>query len=557
MTSFAAAGLRPLESRVRPIVAAAALVVAALGLVLAASQTIFSAGAGAEDASRLASVRGGTSAPPPALDPQLARLAGADPRQHVEVIIQFKRGVDAAQGRALVGSLGGAPGLGLPIINGMSARLTASAARRLAASPLVHAVSPNAPIKESTLVNFDPGQLATTFDQNVRATRLWNYTTGQGVGVAVIDTGITGNNPDFATSQTDPTSRVTASAVENPNATTAADMYGHGTDVAGLVAGNGGNLDSSDPQWGKYAGTAPDANLISIKISDDSGTATTLDAIYGLQFAVEHKNDYNIRVVNMSFRSTSAESYQTDPLDAAAEQAWFDGIAVVAAAGNLGTAPDAVQYAPANDPYVITVGAVDDQSSTSPSNDVETSWSSQGTTQDGFTKPDVLAPGAHIVSTLAPGSAFASDCPTCVIDGKYFQASGTSMAAPIVAGIAADLLAAHPDWTPDMVKGAIVNTAQPLPGGGSVVDAIKAYWASGDKLAANGNLTPNSLIDPSTGTIDQAGWTSASWSTAAQPLSASWSSASWSCSDCSSSGSSDVNTTSASWSSLGWAIYWG
>ena len=559
MTSFVASGLRPLGTRVRPIVAAVALTVAALAFVLAANQTIFSASAGSNHAPLPASVGGGHSAPPATLDPQLARLAGSHPRQRVEVIIQFTRGVDASQGRALVRSLGGEPGLGLPIINGMSARLTASAARRLAASPLVHAVSPNAPIHESTLVNFDPGQLATTFDQNTGATRLWNYSTGRSVGVAVIDTGITGSVPAFRTSQTDSTSRVTASAVVDSNAGTAADRYGHGTDVAGLIAGNGGYLDSTDPIWGKYAGTAPDANLISIKISDDSGAATTLDAIYGLQFAVDHKAEYNIRVVNMSFRSTSAESYQTDPLDAAAEQAWFDGIVVVAAAGNLGTAPDAVSYAPGNDPYVITVGATDDQGQASRSDDVETSWSSRGTTQDGFTKPDVLAPGAHIVSTLAPGSAFASDCPTCIIGDEYFQASGTSMAAPIVAGIAADLIAAHPDWTPDMVKGAIVNTALPLSGGGSEVDAIKALWASGDELSADDNLSPNSLVDPSSDTIDnnQAGWSLASWSQAVAPQLASWSLASWSCNNCSLGNSSGVDPTLASWSAVGWAVYWG
>jgi serine protease AprX len=258
----------------------------------------------------------------------------------------------------------------------------------------------------------------------------------------VIDTGISGDLSDFQTAQDSGTSRVVASAVIDPNATTADDTYGHGTAVAGLVAGNGWYRDSSDPLYGEYAGTAPDANLISVKVADDSGEATTLDAIYGLQFAVDHQADYNIRVINLSFRSTSAESYATDPLDAAVEQAWFHGITVVAAAGNLGSAPDAVSYAPGNDPYVITVGATDNQGTASDSDDVQADWSSRGQTQDGFSKPDVLAPGSHIVTTLAPGSSFASDCPSCIVGGAYFQLSGTSLAAPIVSGIAADLLAA-------------------------------------------------------------------------------------------------------------------
>ena len=485
-------------------------------------------------------------------------MAAGSPRRRVEVIIQLRPGVSAAQGRALVRSLGGQPGLDLHIINGLSARLAAGAARRLAASPLVHAVSLNAAIRDTTLTDPTPWTLATSFDQSTGASRLWYRSTGAGVGVAVIDTGIDGDLPDFQTSQGSSNSRVIASAVVDPNATTAGDTYGHGTAVAGLIAGNGWYRDSGDAMFGQYAGTAPDANLISIKVADDSGQATTLDAIYGLQFAVDHKADYNIRVVNLSFRSTSAESYTTDPLDAAVEQAWFHGITVVAAAGNLGSDADAVSYAPGNDPYVITVGATDNQGTVSDSDDVEASWSSRGTTQDGFSEPDVLAPGAHIVSTLAPGSSFASSCPTCVIGGAYFQLSGTSLAAPIVAGIAADLLAAHPWWTPAMVKGAIVDTAASLPDGGSEVRAMGAYWAGDGQLVSDQDLTPNDLIDPDTSSIDYnaASWSAASWSTATDPLAASWSAASWSCVDCSAGGDA-VSPTSASWSNVGWATTWG
>ncbi len=478
----------------------------------------------------------------------------------VEVIVQLRRGVAVSRGRALIRSLGGEPGLDLPIINGLSARLSARGARRLATNALVHAVSLNAPIQESTLVNFDPWNLATTFDQAVQATRLWNHTTGAGIGVAVIDTGIDGDLPDFRTAQDDPTSRVVASAVVDANETTTpGDTYGHGTAVAGLIAGDGGYRGSDDPLWGQYVGSAPDANLISVKVGDDTGTATTLDAINGLQFVVDHKTDYNIKVVNLSFRSTAAESYTTDPLDAAVEQAWFDGITVVAAAGNLGTAPDAVSYAPGNDPYVITVGATDDNGTPWTGDDTETTWSSQGVTQDGFAKPDVLAPGAHILTTLAPNSAFATMCPSCIVQGAYFQVSGTSLAAPIVAGVAADLLAAHPDWTPDMVKGAIVNSATPLPGGGVELRGMGAYWAGGDQLVSNQNLTPNQLIDPGDGSINYntASWSAGNWAPATDPLTASWSTASWSCESCSSGTSDDTSPTTASWSSVGWATNWG
>lgn len=537
MTSFAHRHLTSYGWRLRIVVGALALT-AVLSFVLLASSH-FARASGA--------ARHSTSGP--------ARRGS-----RVEVIVQLRKGVTISQGRSLVQSFGGKPGPDLTIINGLSARLSARAARRLAASPLVRAVTPNAPIQESTQVNFQPWNLATVFDRAIGATRLWNHSTGRGVGVAVIDTGIAGDVPDFRVGQSDKDSRVLASAVVDPSGTTtAADSYGHGTAVAGLIAGNGGYRDPGDPLWGQYAGTAPDANLISVKVADDTGTATTLDAIYGLQFVVDHQSDYNIRVVNLSFRSTSAESYTTDPLDAAVEQAWLHGITVVAAAGNLGTAPDAVSYAPGNDPYVITVGATDDQATRWNGDDTEPSWSSQGVTQDGFQKPDVLAPGAHIVSTLAPNSAFATLCPTCVVGGAYFQASGTSLAAPIVSGVVADLLAAHPDWTPSMVKGAIVSTAAALPNGGNEVRAGAAYWANGNQLVSDANLTPNQLIDPNTGQIDYntASWSAGSWSPAADPLTASWSTASWSCESCASGTSADVSPTTASWSNLGWVTFWG
>jgi serine protease AprX len=510
------------------------------------------------------------SSAPASLSPSLAHLAATSPDRRVQVIIQLRPGVDAAAGRALVRSAGGQSGLGLHIINGLSASLTAGAARTLASNPQIHAVSLNSTLLQTWREAPSGGPLSTTYDQSVHATGLWRQSTGRGVGVAVIDTGITGDIPDFRTSRSNSSSRVVASAVIDPNATTAADTYGHGTAVGGLIAGNGFVRDDSDPLQGQYAGSAPDANLISIKVANDDGQATTLDAIYGLQFAVDHKDQYDIRVINMSFRSTDAESYKTDPLDAAAEEAWFDGITVVAAAGNMGTASDAVSYSPGNDPYVLTVGAVDDQGTADNSDDVVADWSSQGTTQDGFAKPDVVAPGAHIVSTLAPDSDFASLCPTCVIDGAYFQVSGTSLAAPIVAGVAADLIAAHPGWTPDMVKGALVNTATQLPGGADEVNAVAAAWADPDQLASDQNLTPNTLIDPDTGSIDYnaASWSAGSWSTATDPLAASWSAASWSCEDCSSAGGtggdggdsgggSGVDPTAASWSTVGWTTMWG
>jgi serine protease AprX len=525
----------------------------------------------AESAGGHAPAAGTSGAIPAGLSPRLAHLSATSPRRQVDVIIQLRPRVGAAEGRALVRSLGGRPGLDLHIINGLSAHMSAGAARVLAARPQVYTVTLNAALQSTWWHGAPtPSELSTTYDQSVHATGMWRHSTGRGVGVAVIDTGVSGDLPDFQASRWDSTSRVVASAVIDPSATTANDTYGHGTAVAGLIAGNSHYRTGGDPLQDQYAGSAPNANLISIKVANDKGQASTLDAIYGLQFAVDHKDQYNIRVINLSFRSTEAGSYKTDPLDAAAEQAWLSGITVVAAAGNMGSAPDAVSYAPGNDPYVITVGAVDDQGTSDNSDDATASWSSRGTTQDGLAKPDVVAPGAHIVTTLARNSDFANLCPTCVVGGAYFQVSGTSLAAPIVAGVAADLLAQHPDWTPAMVKGALVNTGTQLSDGSNEVNAVAANWADSDQLSSDQNLTPSTLIDPDTGAIDYnaASWSAGSWSTATDPLAASWSAASWSCLNCSSdpggggngNGNADsggVDPTAASWSTVGWTTMWG
>jgi serine protease AprX len=453
----------------------------------------------------------------------------------------------------------------LHIINALAVKLPAERARWLAANPGVHAVSLNALVKAtgdpSSLARgsghphgFSTASLQTTYDQTLGVTGLWqNGITGSGVGVAVIDTGIDGGLPDFR-STSGSGSRVVETAVTNPDATTVTDSYGHGTDVAGIIAGNGDNLSPSDPLHGDYMGVAPGANLISVKASDEQGNATVLDVIYGLQFVVDHRADYNIRVVNLSLDSRTPQSYTTDPLDAAAESAWMHGIVVVAAAGNRGTEPGAVTYSPGNDPYVITVGAVDESGTASTSDDTIPSWSSRGTTQDGFQKPDVYAPGAHIVSVLAPNSAFSRMCSSCVVGTDYIRTSGTSMATAMVSGLVADLLQAHPWWGPDAVKGALIDSNAAANPSLLEPDAIKLAMLWQFPLADRG-LTPNSLITSATGSINysQSSWSQSSWSQASGALSAGFAQSSWSCS-CTASGDG-VDPSTSSWSTSSWSTY--
>jgi serine protease AprX len=494
-----------------------------------------------------------------------------------EWIVQFQAGVPATQQRALVRAAGGAVTRDLHLIRALGVRLPAGAQARLAHASGVDAVTPNAAASVDhggRWEEFAPGELATTFVQSTRADKAWTQptspATGAGVAVAVVDTGIAGDLPDFQVSSSDPTSRVIASVVTHPDATTATDRYGHGTHVAGLVAGNGRALAPTDPLYDRYSGTAPQSNLVSVKVSDDHGNSTVMDVIAGLQFVADHGADYGIRVVNLSLGSTVPMSYTVDPLDAAVEAVWADGIVVVAAAGNRGADPDAVSYAPANDPYVITVGAVDDHGTKDATDDDLAPWSGRGLTQDGFAKPDLVAPGAHIVGPLAPDSDFNWLCAACVVDGRYFMLGGTSMAAPIVAGIAADMLSAHPDWTPDQVKGALtyVSDAEDFDGepihanmretsdGGWEVAADKAVDASTRELTANVGLTPSTLLDPNTGLLDptRASWGRASWKSAADGLRASWGAASWSC-VCT--GDGEVDLARASWGRASWKAFFG
>jgi serine protease AprX len=228
------------------------------------------------------------------------------------------------------------------------------------------------------------------------------------------------------------------------------------------------------------------------------------------------------------------------------ESAWFSGLVVVTAAGNEGLTGDGVTFAPANDPWVITAGAIDDRGTFTRLDDLLAPWSSRGLTQDGVRKPEVLAPGARMVSTLAPGSDFARLCPECILDsGKYFRAGGTSMSAAVVSGAAALLLEEHPTWTPAQVKGALMQTLDDVPGAGAVIDVAAALDGT---AASTVSLAPSELIDPATGQID---WARASFRRASfrdasgSPLSATWSRASFRC-DCGFTSSGEVDPTRVS-----------
>jgi serine protease AprX len=499
-----------------------------------------------------------------------AREAMASPHGAHEYIVQMDRGVSAVKGQRMAVKAGGVlTGPQLRIINGFAATMSERAAKRFAKRAGVKAVSRNARTNRhragaasSGYARCNPTDATTavtslgrgsTWDVNplnslsslaqpmifaTDADNAWRRATGRGVGVAVLDTGISGDHPDFWTGGD---SRVIASAVTNPCARNANDQVGHGTHVAGLIAGNSLNHPNLRRYAGRYMGVAPRANLVSVKVSDDDGDTTVLDVIYGLQFAIEHKDELGIRVINLSLSSTNAESYRTDPLDAAVEVAWFSGIVVVAAAGNEGTSGDAVDYAPGNDPYVVTVGAFDDKGTRDNWDDEVAGWSSRGWTQDGVRKPEVLAPGKGLVAALAPNSDFEDLCGSCVVNERYFRLSGTSMSTGVVSGVVALMLEENPWMSPNQVKGALMSTLRNVRGTGAAVDADAAMDA---RSSANGGLTPSRYINPATG--DLADWARASFRRASfrdaygSPLGADWTRVSFRC-DCGYDASGEVD----------------
>ena len=289
---------------------------------------------------------------------------------------------------------------------------------------------------------------------------------GKGIGVAVIDSGVTPSHDDLRYAGST-TQRVTK-FVDFVNGQTARyDDWGHGTHVAGIVAGNG--YDSH----GTRAGIAPGATLVALKALDGEGRGRISYIIQALDWAVANRAAYNIRVINMSLGAGVFESYNTDPLTLAAKRAVDAGIVVVAAAGNIGrNAAGDPQYgaitAPANAPWVLTVGASNANGTIRRNDDTVAPFSSRGPTMhDRIPKPDLVAPGTGVVSLSSPGSKMYVEKAQYLVNGSrptsfkpYLTLSGTSMATPVVSGTVALMLQANPSLTPNLVKAILQYTSE-------------------------------------------------------------------------------------------------
>ena len=402
-------------------------------------------------------------------------------------------------------------------------------------------------------------------DKAIGATTLQNEgVTGKGVGVALVDTGVVPvqgltsgnvvNGPDLSLDNA------------SPNLANL-DGFGHGTHMAGIIAGNDGTP-------GGFTGVAPGATLVNVRVGASSGAVDVSQIISAIDWVVQHRNDpgMNIRVLNLSYGTNSTQAYRIDPLAAAVENAWRAGIVVVVAGGNSGTQQPSLDD-PATDPYVIAVGADDINGTPGTSlDDTVPSFSSAGS---GSRHVDLVAPGQSIVSLRDPGSVVDTEYPKAEVGTRFFKGSGTSQATAVVSGAAALLLQQRPWLTPDQVKALLTGTASAMPGaspqlrGAGLVNVAAASVApvlgpatqTWPSATGTGSLeSARGSIHVSDGGVDLTGerdifgqpWNAAAWSTASRNDDA-WSGGTWNDSVWSGTCWCGTSWTPRTWSDVTWS----
>jgi serine protease AprX len=336
--------------------------------------------------------------------------------------------------RKAVSAVGGTVTMPLPLVDGLSATIPADRLPELAGRPEVRAITADRSAKVST-IEWDETTSASTFATTAGAVATWpTGARGQSVGVAVLDTGVLAHQ-DFG-------SRLVAGpdlSGENDNER---DSYGHGTVMAGAVAGSGA---ASAPA--NRTGIAPRSHVVSVKVAGANGVTDVSTVLAGMDWIASFKDTYGIRVMNLSWGVHSTQDPAVDPLSLGVQRLWQMGIVVVVAAGNSGPFPGTITK-PGDDPVVLTVGAYDDRADLLDSNDVIPKWSSQGPTAQGVTKPDLVAPGRTLVLTRAAGSTVETENPKAHVAPSYIKGSGTSQAAAVTSGVVALLLSARPRSRP-------------------------------------------------------------------------------------------------------------
>jgi serine protease AprX len=496
------------------------------------------------------------------LSTSLASAAAENPNQVFDVIVQGEQGKSSSDvANAITAEVGprAAPGRGMrrtfSSIVGASASLTGRQILALADANGILAVSEDASVR---LSDFSSDQL---WPEASGVSQVWSQLTPnvKAPTIAILDSGIQNGRRDFGSNRL--LAQVNLCSLPHNSA---GDGRGHGTFVASVAAGSASH----------YAGAAPTARLVSVDVVDDLGMGLASDVIAGADWVLKNKTKYNIRVANLSLTGSTPSTFRFDPLNKAVEKLWFSGITVVTAAGNYGDLTRGVLYSPANDPFVITVGALDLAGTAGTADDFPAPWSSYGSTLDGFLKPELTAPGRMIVGAVPPRSTLHAERPDRVVAPGYMAMSGTSFSAAIVSGIAADLLALHPRWTPDQVKGALMQTAKPITHGppfAGGIGEVAARAAARVTSLANPNLGLNRFLipDPAGSTVpvfdeatwttvakanpawNAATWTTASWTTATWTT-ASWTTASWTTATWTTATWTTATWTTATWTTATW-----
>jgi subtilisin family serine protease len=391
-----------------------------------------------------------------ALTPRTA--AGIDP---MRVVVRALPGAAAAAARAVDAAGGHVTGL-FPAVDQVVGTVPAAAVGALRTAAGVAEITEDAPLHLLSS-SYDPtGDAGSAYSTTLLtgAQAYWKAGfTGQGVDVAVIDSGVV--PVDGLTAPGKVVLGPDLSEESQNPATAHLDTYGHGTHVAGIIAGRDDAAAApyaGDPTH--FTGVAPDARIVSVKVADAHGLTDVSQVIAAIDWVAQHRDDngLHVRVLNLSFGTDSTQSWRYDPLAYAAEAAWRLGIVVVVSAGNQGTGSTTLND-PAYDPNLIAVGAADTQGTLQVSDDTVANFSSTGRVRH----PDLVAPGVHIVSLRDPGSYIDQTySSTGAVADRFFRGSGTSQAAAVVSGAAALLLSQHPELTPEQVKRALVDSAQPL-----------------------------------------------------------------------------------------------
>ncbi len=420
------------------------------------------------------------------------------------MIIQYYTAPSASE-TTQIGHLGGQLRNVLGSINAVVSDLPPSQLDVLATDPNVKYISVDRPVMAYQAVEITGAEYTT---EPINAPQVWQRGyTGTNVGIAVLDSGVTpvadlGDSPlSLVTgllsagggADSGVAGRIVYSQNFVPDENDALDHYGHGTMIAGLIAGNGAR--STGVQFFRtFRGSAPDADIVNLRVLDENGAGTDSSVIAAIEEAIKLRDRFNIRVINLSLGRPVYESYTLDPLCQAVEQAWKAGIVVVVAAGNdgrdLNMNPEGYGTinSPGNDPYALTVGAMNTMETASIQDDIIASYSSKGPSFiDDVIKPDIVAPGNLVTSLEYPQDPLADDNPSFytwysfyqthgaeIPSQYYFPMSGTSMAAGVVSGAVADLLQAAPKLTPDQVKALVM------------VSADRSYFPLSSSVTADG-----------------------------------------------------------------------